>query len=124
MEEGWPHSPSKCVKSKSEFTAGFLLPTPCTCVHAKSLQSTLRTVASKAPLSMGFSRQEYWSRWPCAPPGDLPDPGDQTHISHVSCIDGRVLYPGTLSHSTSAYSSEKRTGASLLTSLSLTFPDL
>ena len=31
------------------------------------------TVALQAPLSMGFSRQEYWSGLPC-PPGDLPDP--------------------------------------------------
>ena len=30
------------------------------------------TVACQAPLSMGFSRQEYWSRLPCPPPGDLP----------------------------------------------------
>ena len=28
-----------------------------------------------SPLSMGFSRQEYWSRLPCPPPGDLPNPG-------------------------------------------------
>ena len=28
-----------------------------------------------APLSMGFSRQEYWSGLPCPPPGDLPNPG-------------------------------------------------
>jgi len=28
----------------------------------------------QAPLSMGFSRQEYWSELPCPPPGDLPDP--------------------------------------------------
>ena len=34
----------------------------------------LWTVAHQAPLSMGFSRQEYWSRFPCPPPGDLPDP--------------------------------------------------
>ena len=27
------------------------------------------------PLSMGFSRQEYWSGLPCPPPRDLPDPG-------------------------------------------------
>ena len=33
------------------------------------------TVASQAPLSMGFSRQEYWSGLPCSPPGDLPHPG-------------------------------------------------
>ena len=29
----------------------------------------------QTPLSMGFSRQEYWSGLPCPPPGDLPDPG-------------------------------------------------
>ena len=28
-----------------------------------------------SPLSMGFSRQEYWSGWPCPPPGHLPNPG-------------------------------------------------
>ena len=33
------------------------------------------TVAHESPLSMGFSRQEYWSGLPCPPPGDLPDPG-------------------------------------------------
>ena len=33
------------------------------------------TVARQAPLSMGFSRQEYWSGLPCPPPGDLPNPG-------------------------------------------------
>ena len=33
------------------------------------------TVAHQDPLSMGFSRQEYWSGFPCPPPGDLPDPG-------------------------------------------------
>jgi len=31
-------------------------------------------IACQAPLSMGFSRQEYWSGLPCPPPGDLPDP--------------------------------------------------
>ena len=36
---------------------------------------TLWTVARQTPLSMGFSRQEYWSGLPCPPPGDLPDPG-------------------------------------------------
>ena len=33
------------------------------------------TVAYQAPLSMGFSSQEYWSGLPCPPPGDLPSPG-------------------------------------------------
>ena len=49
-------------------------------MHAKSLQlcPTLYnpgTVACQAPLSVGFSRQEYWSGLPCPPPGHLPDPG-------------------------------------------------
>ena len=33
------------------------------------------TVAYQAPLSMGFSRQEYWSGVPFPSPKDLPDPG-------------------------------------------------
>ena len=33
------------------------------------------TVARQAPLSVGFSRQEYWSGLPFPSPGDLPDPG-------------------------------------------------
>ena len=41
------------------------------------------TVAHQAPLSMGFSRQEYWSGLPCPPPGDLPDPGSKP-TSHTS----------------------------------------
>ena len=39
------------------------------------LSVTIWTVAHQAPLSMEFSRQEYWSGLPCPPPGDLPDPG-------------------------------------------------
>ena len=35
---------------------------------------TLWTVPHQAPLSMGFSRQEYWSGLPGPPPGGLPDP--------------------------------------------------
>ena len=35
------------------------------------------TVASQAPLSMEFTRQEYWSGLPFATPGDLPDSGTE-----------------------------------------------
>ena len=42
---------------------------------------TLWTLACQAPLSMGFSRQEYWSGLPCLPPEDLPDPGSKPTIS-------------------------------------------
>ena len=39
------------------------------------LFATPWTVAHQAPLSMGFSRQEYWRCLPFPSPGDLPDPG-------------------------------------------------
>ena len=39
------------------------------------LFATPWTVAYQAPLSMEFSRQEYWSGVPLPSPGDLPDPG-------------------------------------------------
>ena len=35
------------------------------------------TLAHQTPLSMGFSRQEYWSELPVHSPGDLPNPGIQ-----------------------------------------------
>ena len=46
------------------------------CVFSRvQLLVTLWTVAHQAPLSMGFSQQEYWSGLPFPPPGDLPDSG-------------------------------------------------
>ena len=47
---------------------------------AQSLQSCLSLCdtmdcSSQSPLSMGFSRQGYWSGLPCPPPEDLPNPG-------------------------------------------------
>ena len=51
----------------------------CACVLSRSshvrLIVTLLAVACQGPLSMGFSRQEYWSGLPFPPPGDLSDPG-------------------------------------------------
>ena len=51
----------------------------CMCMHIKLLQScltfsTIWTIACQAPLSMGFSRHEYWSGLACPPPGDLLNP--------------------------------------------------
>ena len=45
----------------------------CTLSHAR-LFAVLWTVAHQVPLSMGFSRQGYWSGLSCPPPGELPDP--------------------------------------------------
>ena len=52
------------------------------------------TVTCQAPLSVGFSRQEYWSGLPCPPPGDLPNPGTET-MSHMSAaLAGGFLTTG------------------------------
>ena len=55
----------------------------------------LSATPRQAPLSMKFSRQEYWSGLPFPPPGHLPDPGIEP-TSPVFCIGGWILYQ--LSH--------------------------
>ena len=45
------------------------------CFSYVQLFATLWTIARQAPLSLGFSTQEYWTGLPCPPPGDLPNPG-------------------------------------------------
>ena len=47
----------------------------CVCGQLCPTFVTLWTVACQDPLSVGFSRQEYWSGLPCSIPGDLPDSG-------------------------------------------------
>ena len=51
----------------------------CVCVLVTQSCPTLQLhglyVACQTPLTVGFSRQESWSRLPCPPPGDLPSPG-------------------------------------------------
>ena len=49
------------------------------------LFATPWSVALHAPLSMGFSRQEYWSRLPCSPPGDLSNPGMEPTSPALAC---------------------------------------
>ena len=46
------------------------------------------TVAHQAPLSMGFSRQEYWSGLPFPPPGGLPDPGIEPGSPPAPALSG------------------------------------
>ena len=54
----------------------------------------LWTVAHHAPLSMGFSRQEYWSGLPCSPSGDLPNPGKEC-TSLTSALAGGFFTTST-----------------------------
>ena len=59
------------------------------------LLATLWTVAHQALLSIGFSRQEYWSGLPYPPPGDLPNPGIESAspMSPVSQADSLSAEP-------------------------------
>jgi len=54
--------------------------------------ATLWTAACQAPLSMGFTRQEYQSGLPCPSPGDLLDPGVKPTFLMSTCIGRWVLY--------------------------------
>ena len=49
------------------------------------------TVAHQLPLSVGFSRQEYWSGLPCPPSGDLPDPGIEPASLMPPALAGRFF---------------------------------
>ena len=55
---------------------------------------TLCTAYHQAPLSMGFSRQEYWSGLLCLPPGDLPDPGIEPMSLMSLALAGRFFTIG------------------------------
>ena len=66
------------------------------CKRAESLQSCLTlwdpmVCSPQAPLSMGFSRQEYWSGLPCSSPGDLPNPGIKPSSLPSPSLSGRFF---------------------------------
>ena len=58
---------------------------------------TPQTVARQAPLSMGFSRQEYWGSLPFPPPGDLPNP-EIKPTSPASCALASGFFTTELGH--------------------------
>ena len=60
------------------------------------LFATLWTVAHQAPLSMGFSRQEYWSGLPFPSPGDLPHPGIEPASPAFLLHCRQILYCWTI----------------------------
>ena len=77
----------------------------CVCIHTRSCSSLLFSdrlvsysfeipwiVAHQTPLSMGFSRCEYWSGLPCLPPGDLPNPGIKPRSSAIQ-VDSLLSEP-------------------------------
>ena len=68
----------------------------CSYLIAKSLHLyltlvTLWTATRQVPLSMRFSRQEYWSGLPCPPPGDVLNPGIKPMSLMSPALAGRSL---------------------------------
>ena len=65
------------------------------CFSRVQLSATLYTVARQAPLSMGFSRQEYWRGLPCPSPGDLPNSGIEPASLMSPTLAGRFFTTDT-----------------------------
>ena len=51
------------------------------------------SITHQVPLSMGFSRQQYWSGLPCPPPEDLPDPGIKPTSLMSPALVGELVTP-------------------------------
>ena len=65
------------------------------CFSHVQLFATLWTIVHQTPLSMGFSKQEHWSRLHCPPPGYLPDPGIKPVSLKSPALAGRFLTTST-----------------------------
>ena len=65
------------------------------CFSCVQLFVTSWTIAHRAPLSMGFSRQEYWGGSSCPPPGNLPDPGIEPESFTSPALAGRLFTTST-----------------------------
>ena len=68
----------------------------CVCMHTHTLSHVLPfaapwTAACQAPLSMEFSRQEYWSGWPFPPLVDPPGPGIEPTSLAFPALSGRFF---------------------------------
>ena len=70
------------------------------CSAVSRLLVTPWTAAHQAPLSMGFSRQEYWSGSPFSSSRGSSWPRDRTHISCVSCTGSQILHHCTTREAT------------------------
>ena len=57
---------------------------------------TLRMVAHPGSSVQRFSRQEYWSGFPCPPPGDLPDPRIEPTSLPFPALAGRFFTTGAV----------------------------
>ena len=85
------YSTKRTVHQKNKHNQEFGINIYTVHVRARLLQSC-PTIAHEAPVSMGFSRQEYWSGLPYPPPGDLPNPGIEPASLMSTCTGRYVLY--------------------------------
>ena len=67
-----------------------------TSVVSDSLRA-LWSIACQTPLSLGFSRQNYWSRLLSPPPVDLPNPGTEPTSLRSPALVGRFFTPSSSS---------------------------
>ena len=112
---GWGKDLSFCYKPyRIPHNSWFCFPKPCLCLicmHNRCvwLFVTPWTVAHQAPLSMGFSRQEYWSGFPFPLPGDLPDPGVKPASPVASASAGRFFFLKIITLQNFVFSSQTST---------------
>ena len=74
--------------------SGFVCVRVCVCAQSLSCIQVLATpwiVVCQAPLSIAFSRQEYWNGLPFPPPEDLPDPGVEPKCPVTPELAGRFF---------------------------------
>ena len=84
------------IVNKAELVGSLKIPLcMCVCAHAQWLScptlATPWTIARQTPLSLEFSRQEYWSGLPFPYPGDLPDPRIKPVSPESSALAGRFF---------------------------------
>ena len=83
-----------CSDSSSLIHVSPISPLMCSCAKLLShvwLFEAPWTVARQTPLSMGYSRQEYWSGLPCPPSGDVPDAGIKSLSLMSPALVGRFF---------------------------------
>ena len=71
----YSNNPISCLVTQRRRVERGQYQSQCQLLSHVRLLATPETAAREAPLSMGTSRQEYWTEWPFPPPGDRPDPG-------------------------------------------------
>ena len=101
-KRGKTQSPGACMSKADSLRAycrgstGPGVPRPvCVLSHVR-LFVTPWTEARQAPLSLGFSRQEYWHGLPFLPPGDHPEPGTEPAFPALVCAFFTIESPDLL----------------------------